>query len=602
MKNLILILSILISGFGYSQTFVNTGNIAIPDNNATGISQPINVSGLPNLNCSLPFGIQSICLGITHPFTADLDIELVSPAGTVVEISTDNGAGGDHYGNGAANDAGPFTCFSMSAGTNITTGTAPFAGSFVPEGNLQNFNNGQNPNGNWILRVRDDANGDVGTLFYWSITFNTTGIPCPPPVPSNDLCANATNLPCGTTNLAGTTLGSTNIAHATGCGISNFGVWYSFVGDGQTTTVSSTAAGFNHEMVILQGASCGALTTIACVDVTSSTTGVESYPFSTVNGSTYYVYIGHTTSGGSTTGNFTISRTCNTPTIADCSGATQICNDQTFSGNSGGFGTIQELNNLNRGCLNGNEHQSSWYYWVPSANGTISMTTQTSVDYDFAIWQGTNCANLGSPIRCSFAATTGNTGLGNGATDNSEGVFGNGWVAPLNVSAGIFYIMVIDNFDSDNTPFTIDFTFSTPDLLNCTPTPLPISLYSFSGENVENENVLNWLTLSEVNNDKFIIEHSFDLKSWNILGEVKGSGYGNMYEFEHLNYRYVLNYYRLSQVDFDGSKTVFEPIVIDNTSNKKIVRVFNILGQEVDIDSGGLRIILYDDGTVLKLF
>ena len=291
-----------------------------------------------------------------------------------------------------------------------------------------------------------------------------------------------------------------------------------------------------------------------------------------------------------------------THTNQECFGATQICNDISFTGDSADFGQWQELNSSNRGCLADNEHQSSWYYFIPTVNGTISMTIQTTVDYDFAIWQGTNCANLGAPIRCSFSAIEGNTGLGNGATDNSEGSGGNAWVAPLNVTAGTFYIMVIDNYDADNTSFTIDFTFSSPDLLNCNPIPLPISLYSFSGENIENENVLNWLTLSEVNNDKFIIEHSFDLKSWNVLGEVKGSGYGDMYEFKHVNYRYTLNYYRLSQVDFDGSKTVFEPIVIDNTSNKKIVKVYNILGQEVDIDSGGLRIILYDDGTILKLF
>src|SRR5690554_3291670 len=47
--------------------------------------------------------------------------------------------------------------------------------------------------------------------------------------PPNDLCSGATNLPCGTTNLAGTTVNSTSVAHGTGCSMSNYGVWYSFI-------------------------------------------------------------------------------------------------------------------------------------------------------------------------------------------------------------------------------------------------------------------------------------------------------------------------------------------------------------------------------------
>ena len=131
-----------------------------------------------------------------------------------------------------------------------------------------------------------------------------------------------------------------------------------------------------------------------------------------------------------------------THTNQECFGATQICNDISFSGNSAGFGQWQELNSSNDGCLSG-EHKSSWYYFIPTVNGTISMTIQTTVDYDFAIWGGTNCSNLGNPIRCSWAAGNGNTGLGNGAVDFSEGIGGNRWVAPLNVTAGVFYIMVI---------------------------------------------------------------------------------------------------------------------------------------------------------------
>ena len=51
----------------------------------------------------------------------------------------------------------------------FTSGSAPFAGSFQPEGLLSDFD-GEDPNGTWMLEVTDDAGGDTGTLNSWSIT------------------------------------------------------------------------------------------------------------------------------------------------------------------------------------------------------------------------------------------------------------------------------------------------------------------------------------------------------------------------------------------------------------------------------------------------
>ena len=46
---------------------------------------------------------------LTHTFAADLDITLTSPAGTVVTLTTDNGAGNDNVFNGTVwdDDANP---------------------------------------------------------------------------------------------------------------------------------------------------------------------------------------------------------------------------------------------------------------------------------------------------------------------------------------------------------------------------------------------------------------------------------------------------------------------------------------------------------------
>ncbi|UPQ79720.1 hypothetical protein M0M57_02535 [Flavobacterium azooxidireducens] len=141
-------------------------------------------------------------------------------------------------------------------------------------------------------------------------TITVTLLGVAPPGPVNDLCSNATSLPCGTSNLSGTTVGTTNIANVSGCTMSNYGVWYSFVGDGANTTISSYAD-FDHKMAIVSG-SCGSFTNLSCNDDALSY-DTETTTFPTVNGTTYYVYIAHYSSTSTITGTFTISRSCTTP-------------------------------------------------------------------------------------------------------------------------------------------------------------------------------------------------------------------------------------------------------------------------------------------------
>ncbi len=169
----------------------------------------------------------------------------------------------------------------------------------------------------------DEGNG-TGTTLPFSMTAGvtyyfllkpelTTGytinwrIDCPPAPPVNDACANATPLPCGTTSLAGTTVASVAETVSIGCTMSQIGVWYSFVGNGFSTTLSSTAT-FDHEMGIASG-SCGALTNIACRDAVFGSFA-ETHTFTTAVGVTYYVYIAHRGAANTSTGTFTISRTC----------------------------------------------------------------------------------------------------------------------------------------------------------------------------------------------------------------------------------------------------------------------------------------------------
>jgi hypothetical protein len=64
----------------------------------------------------------------------------------------------------------------------------------------------------------------------------------------------------------------------------------------------------------------------------------------------------------------------------------------------------------------------------------------------------------------------------------------------------------------------------------------------------------------------------------------------------------VIHYYKLRQFDFDGQNKVYGPISIDNTKkSKEIVKLINILGQEVNQDTKGLIFEVYEDGTMEKI-
>ncbi|MGV6862686.1 MAG: T9SS type B sorting domain-containing protein [Putridiphycobacter sp.] len=142
-------------------TYSNGASMAINSNQTQ--SSPIYVNGLNMTNISVG-SIESVCFDLDHTWDSDLDIFLVCPDGTTFELTTDNGGSSNDYTN---------TCFTIGATQQINTGSAPFTGDFVPEGGvLSGAMVGCTANGAWNLQITDDAGGDDGTLFNWSITFN----------------------------------------------------------------------------------------------------------------------------------------------------------------------------------------------------------------------------------------------------------------------------------------------------------------------------------------------------------------------------------------------------------------------------------------------
>lgn len=130
------------------------------------------------------------------------------------------------------------------------------------------------------------------------------------------------------------------------------------------------------------------------------------------------------------------------------------------------------------------------------------------------------------------------------------------------------------------------------------PSSLPIELLEFKGQEKDGVNVISWITSSERNNDYFTLERSRDAINWKVIDYIKGSGNSTTeLNYEYLDNNYdsdVYNYYRLKQTDFNGESEIFETIAIYNKS-KKIIKILNIMGESVNINTKGLIFIIYED-------
>lgn len=357
---------------------------------------------------------------------------------------------------------------------------------------------------------------------------------------------------------------------------------------------------------------CGSLTEIYCDDDSGNGLMSSISASGLTPGSTVYIRVWEF--GNDEIGDFDLcfSEPPVSDSNQDCESSTGLCTSATLAGASDGEGNIIDLNATNQDCLS-TEHESSWFDLEIATAGTFEFTlspSNGSDDYDFAVWvypggAGQACPPTVAPDRCSFAAGSGlngsyDTGLGSGAVDPSEDASGDNWVSTLNLNVGDVIVILIDNFSSTTSPFTVDFPGTAG--LDCT--VLPVELLSFYAEAMADGNRLHWKTESEMNNDYFTVEHSKDAENWRVIGTVNGAGTTNdlqRYSLDHDNVDGGVNYYKLYQTDTDGTVSNVRIISINNDKVVKVlVNTINLIGQEVDTNYKGVVIDLYNDGTSIK--
>lgn len=253
--------------------------------------------------------------------------------------------------------------------------------------------------------------------------------------------------------------------------------------------------------------------------------------------------------------------TCGPPPAQpqDCVGGITLCSSQSITNSSGSTGDVMDLNSTNQGCLSSGERQGTWYYFSPQTAGNIGFSitpANGNDDYDFALWGPYASAQCptGPPLRCSYNAPPSYTvGLGNGATDFTEGAGGDGWVSTINVQADDVYVLYIDNFSTTGQAFTLNWQLTNTSL-DCT--TLPVELISLEATARKPEIDVTWATATEQNSSHFIVERSPDNGTFTPIGTMAAAGntqFRRDYHFVDVAPHKGVNYYRLQQVDLDGT-------------------------------------------------
>ena len=221
---------------------------------------------------------------------------------------------------------------------------------------------------------------------------------------------------------------------------------------------------------------------------------------------------------------------------------------QYFS-NPAGFGTNDLPRWWNAADMSGENpfnHVSNVEYWKISSNEAITanFVAEASTDMHFNS-ETAEEGRIPANIQMAFYDNNRWTNVGGSASIDGNTLSINGAEIPASATRGI----------SGN--YT---TFGS----KSKSTVLPIELVSFTANCNGRSALIEWTTATEKNNDFFVLERSNDAVNFKEIARIAGAGNS----IEPINYAYTDfgvrngdNYYRLVQVDYDGTSTASEIIV-----------------------------------------
>ena len=210
-------------------------------------------------------------------------------------------------------------------------------------------------------------------------------------------------------------------------------------------------------------------------------------------------------------------------------------------------GTIDNLNLSADICVRNDSDNESNYSIQYS-------TTDVDANYQTVFTQnsGGTASGITPPIGPTiFPVICSNTGMLN--------------LSNLNLAPnGFLYIRILGN--DVGSPVGTDRDEAFFDNVSLSNVVLPVELTHFRAAVHKDGALLDWQTATELNNDYFEVQHSTNGVDFAPIGKVLGMGTTE----EATDYRFLddmpaagTNYYRLRQVDFDGTETLTEVVTVE---------------------------------------
>ena len=265
-------------------------------------------------------------------------------------------------------------------------------------------------------------------------------------------------------------------------------VWFIFTAQATDITITirgNTGQGSggtlqNPEAALYAGGCGGTISQLGCSSDQSGFNVTEFTEAGLIVGVTYLIRVQGLNGN---TGTFQICLNNFNPPVeptSDCPTGALLCDKSPFSVAStlSAGSDITEMDDATcffNGSPNNIESRSTWFKWIAANDGDLTFTlspTNLPDDLDFAIYELPNgfddctdkilvrCMASGDfnfPSRCM-----GPTGLRSGETDISEpagcqNAFQTNFIAPLNMTQGTAYALVVNNFTASGNGFSIEF-------------------------------------------------------------------------------------------------------------------------------------------------
>ena len=322
-----------------------------------------------------------------------------------------------------------------------------------------------------------------------------------------------------------------------------------------------------------------------CVGSVSSSTATQSLVVTMTAGVQYWIMFDTFPLPASPCpGTFSISNVPPPVVASDCNQAVNVCTNINFQIDPNGSGATYEIPPLgsfgnpdflmgdlayspwgsdNYGCLRAGELNSTWMVVNVLTGGSLTFTfgglgTQTGF-YDWIMYpfNTTACAQVASntlaPVRCNWNGVSyGGTGL---ASPVPAGGDPTNFEPPLTVGSLTQWLICFSNWSSVTT--TVPLQFGGTAVVSCSPLPVELLVFdaNVNGAAVE----LAWITGSEQNTSRFVVERSADGAQWTELATLHAAGSSDAPRlYKHVDQSPLPGdgYYRLRTLDLDGAESL----------------------------------------------